>query len=222
MKTLFKVMLSLAAIFASTFLVGRALGILTEENVRSWLEAASNLSATTVFLVVVALLFIDLFVAVPTLTIVILAGYFLGFETGLIAALVGSALAAFGGYWICKRWGEAALAKVVRDPNQRHEMREAFSAHGPGMILLARAAPILPEVTSCMAGVNRMALSRFCLFWTVGTLPYMAIAAYAGSVSTINDPMPAIYAAFGLYAFMWTGWFFYRRFHIAGKARIKF
>ena len=38
-----------------------------------------------------------LFVAVPTLTIAILGGYFLGFEIGLLAAMVGSALAAFGG-----------------------------------------------------------------------------------------------------------------------------
>ncbi|MDZ3832417.1 MAG: VTT domain-containing protein [Sphingopyxis sp.] len=222
MKPLLKAMFTLAAIFASTFILGRALGILTEENVRSWLEAASNLSVTTAFLVVVMLLFIDLFVAVPTLTIVILAGYFLGFGTGFTAAMVGSASAAFGGYAICRRWGEAALAKVVRDPAQRQDMREAFAAHGPGMILLARAAPILPEVTACMSGVNRMALSRFCRYWTIGALPYMAIAAYAGSVSTIDDPMPAIYAALGLYALMWTGWFFYRRFRMASKPPIKF
>jgi uncharacterized membrane protein YdjX (TVP38/TMEM64 family) len=212
MKTLLKVMLTLAAIFASTFILGRVLGILTEENVRTWLEMASTLSAATVIAVVVGLLFIDLFVAVPTLTIVILGGYFLGFELGLIAALLGSALAAFGGYAICRNWGESALAKIVRDPDQRSDMREAFQSHGPGMILLARAAPILPEVTACMAGVTRMRLPRFALFWSIGTLPYMGIAAYAGSVSTLDDPMPAIYAALGLYAVMWTGWFVYRRY----------
>ncbi|MEM7665169.1 MAG: VTT domain-containing protein [Pseudomonadota bacterium] len=220
MKTLLKVMLTLGAIFASTFILGRVLGILTEENVRSWLEMASTLSAATVILVVVTLLFIDLFIAVPTLTIVVLAGYFLGFETGLIAAMVGSALAAFGGYGICRQWGERALAKIIRDPDQRRDMRDAFSAHGPGMILLARAAPILPEVTACMAGINRMPVSRFALYWSAGTLPYMIIAAYAGSVSTIDDPMPAIYAALGLYAVMWTGWFIYRRFWMGGKRSI--
>ena len=217
MKTLLKVMLTLAAIFASTFILGRVLGILTEENVRSWLEMASTLSVATVVLVVVGLLFIDLFVAVPTLTIVILAGYFLGFEVGLLAAMTGSALAAFGGYAICRKWGENALARVIRDPVQRREMRDAFSAHGPGMILLARAAPILPEVTACMAGINRMPLPRFALFWSIGTLPYMAIAAYAGSVSTLDNPMPAIYTALGLYAVMWTGWFVYRRVWMSGE-----
>ena len=84
------------------------------------------------------------------------------------------------------------------------------------MILLARAAPILPEVTACMAGMTRMKLTRFTLFWTIGTLPYMGIAAYAGSVSTLEDPMPTIYAALGLYGVMWVGWFVYRKFWIGG------
>ncbi|WP_298302600.1 TVP38/TMEM64 family protein [uncultured Erythrobacter sp.] len=220
MKTLLKIMLTLAAIFASTFILGRMLGILTEDNVRNWLEMASTLSVATVAMVVIALLFIDLFVAVPTLTIVILAGYFLGFETGLLAAMIGSALAAFGGYAICRKWGEGALSKVIRDPVQRNEMREAFSSHGPGMILLARAAPILPEVTACMAGLTRMSLRRFAMFWSVGTLPYMGTAAYAGSVSTLDDPRPAIFAALGLYAVMWAGWFIYRRYWMGAGPKL--
>ena len=220
MKTLLKVMLTLAAIFASTFILGRVLGILTEENVRTWLEFASTLSAATVIAVVIGLLFVDLFVAVPTLTIVILGGYFLGFEMGLLAAMIGSALAAFGGYAICRKWGESALGKVIRDADQRSEMRTAFMAHGPGMILLARAAPILPEVTACMAGITRMSLARFALFWCIGTLPYMGIAAYAGSVSTLDDPKPAIYAALGLYAVMWTGWFVYRRYWMSADTNM--
>ncbi|MDJ0977324.1 MAG: VTT domain-containing protein [Erythrobacter sp.] len=211
MKTLLKVMLTIALVFASTFVLGRILGILTEDNVRIWLETASTLSAWTVMAVVIALLFIDLFVAVPTLTIVILGGYFLGFELGFLAAMAGSALAAFVGYAICLKWGEAALARVIRDEVQRREMRIAFTAHGPGMILLARAAPILPEVTACMAGMTRMPFARFALFWALGTTPYMGIAAYAGSVSSLNNPMPAIYAALGLYGAMWLGWFVYRR-----------
>lgn len=214
MKTLLKVMLTLTLIFASTFVLGRALGILTEDNVQQWLEAASLASATIVFAVVVSLLFIDLFVAVPTLTIVILGGFFLGFELGLAAAMTGSALAAFTGYAICRKWGEAGLAKVIKADEKRAEMRQSFEAHGPGMIMLARAAPILPEVTACMAGMTRMPLARFALFWIIGTLPYMTIAAFSGSVSTLDDPKPAIYAALFLYGVMWLGWLVYRRFRM--------
>lgn len=215
MRPLLKAMLVLGALFASTFVLGRALGILTEDNVREWLEQASTLSASTVAALVVTLLFIDLFVAVPTLTIVLLGAFFIGFEAGFAAAMAGSALAAFGGYAICRTWGEGALAYVVPEETKRSEMRSAFLVHGPGMILLARAAPILPEVTACMAGLTRMPLPRFALLWSVATLPYMGIAAYAGSISTLENPMPAIFAALGLYAIMWTGWLVYRRFWMA-------
>lgn len=211
MKTLIKVMLIIAVVFGSTFIIGRALGILTEDNIRSVLEQASALSPATVFAIVVALLFIDLIVAVPTLTVVILGSYFMGFELGMLAAMTGSVLAAGIGYAISYLWGDKVLVKLVRNERERAEMREAFKTHGPGMILLARAAPMLPEITACMAGVTRMPLLRFFLFWSMGTLPYAAIASYAGSVSTLDNPMPAIYAALSLYAVMWTGWYIYRR-----------
>ena len=71
-----------------------------------------------------------------------------------------------------------------------------------------------------MAGVTRMNLARFVLFWSVGTLPYMGIAAYAGSVSSVDNPMPAIYAALGLYAVMWMGWFVYSRYWMRGDKPI--
>ena len=121
---------------------------------------------------------------------------------------------------ICRKWGESALAKIVPDQDERVSMHEAFQSHGPGMILLARAAPILPEVTACMAGITRMSLPRFALFWSIGTLPYMGIAAFAGSLSTLDNPLPAIYAALGLYAVMWAGWFVYRRYWMRGVPSI--
>lgn len=66
MRSLVKVMLILAAIFASTFVIGRVLGILTEDNVRMWLTQASETSPVWIAAIVIGLLFIDLLVAVPT------------------------------------------------------------------------------------------------------------------------------------------------------------
>ena len=86
MKPLVKVMLILGSIFALTFIVGRLLGILTVENVRQWLELAAGIDPFWLAGTVVFLLFLDLFVAVPTLSITILAGFFLGFPAGAAAA----------------------------------------------------------------------------------------------------------------------------------------
>lgn len=85
---------------------------------------------------VIILLCVDLFVAVPTLTITLLSGFFLGFPAGAMAAFTGMSLAAFGGYVICRLWGEGPVAFLVRDEAERLEMKEAFQRNGPVMILI--------------------------------------------------------------------------------------
>lgn len=211
MKPLIKVMLILGTIFALTFVVGRVLGILTVENVQKTLELAQEVDPWWVAATAIFLLFIDLFVAVPTLTITILAGFFLGFPGGALAAFSGMSLAAFSGYTISRIWGDRAISLVVRDPSDRRELAETFQANGPVMIMLSRAAPIIPEVTACMAGATKMPILRYTVFFVISTLPYVLTAAYAGSISSPDSPMPAIYAALGLYAVLWIGWYLFRR-----------
>ena len=211
MRPLIKTMLILGSIFALTFVIGRILGILTVENVRYWLELAGQVDPLWVAGTVIALLLLDLFVAVPTLTITILAGFFLGFMPGALAAGVGMTTAALTGYGISRIWGDRAIALVLRNPDDRRQMAETFNQSGPVMIMLSRAAPIVPEVTACMAGATGMPLWRYLFFFACSTVPYVLIAAYAGSISSPESPQPAILAAVGLYAFLWLGWYFFRR-----------
>ena len=86
-----------------------------------------------------------------------------------------------------------------------------FQAHGAVVILLSRATPILPEVSACMAGITHMPFTRFLLFWLLSTVPYAIIATYAGSISTFENPTPAILAALGLTLVLWLAWFIFRR-----------
>lgn len=204
-------MLILGSVFALTFILGRIFGILTVENVKHWLELAANVDPFWLAGTIILLLFLDLFVAVPTLTITILAGYFLGFAAGATTAIIGMSLAAFSGYAISRIWGERAIAFLVRDEKDRQDMATVFDKNGPMMIVLSRAAPIVPEVTACMAGATKMGFIRYVGFFTLSTLPYALIASYAGSISSPESPQPAIYAALGLYAALWIGWYFFRR-----------
>ena len=57
MKPLIKVMLIVGAAFATTFVLGRLLGILTVENVRHWLELAQTVNPLWVAATVIFLLF---------------------------------------------------------------------------------------------------------------------------------------------------------------------
>ena len=82
MKPLIRIIVVLAVIFASTFAIIRLSGVLTEGDIKAWLEAATNINPWYVASAVVLILAIDIFIAVPTLTTCILSGYFLGFLWG--------------------------------------------------------------------------------------------------------------------------------------------
>lgn len=211
MKPLIKVMLIVGAAFATTFVLGRLLGILTVENVRHWLELAQTVNPLWVAATVIFLLFIDIFVAVPTLALSIMAGFFLGFPFGFLSALTGVSLAAFTGFALSRKWGNQVVVRLVKDEEQRLEMADAFARNGPTMIVLSRAAPMVPELTSCLAGATGMNFFRYVVFFLIGTVPYVGIATYAGSISSPDSPKPAIFAVLFLYGVLWIGWYLFRR-----------
>jgi uncharacterized membrane protein YdjX (TVP38/TMEM64 family) len=210
MKALLKIIIVLALLFASTFLIANLTGALTIEQVKNWLEIANQLSPVYVATAVVLLLFCDLFIAVPTLTISILAGFFLGFPLGSISAITGMTLAGGTGYALSHKYGEVLFKFLIKDPARRSEAVSTFKRYGFAMILMSRAVPIFPEVSACLAGITKMQLPRFLAAWSLSSVPYAVIASYAGSISSIDNPMPAIYTAILLSGTLWIGWFFFR------------
>ncbi|VAW93330.1 hypothetical protein MNBD_GAMMA20-1880 [hydrothermal vent metagenome] len=211
MRQLITLAMTLAAIFASTFILIKATGILTVEDIESLLTTASQINPLYVVAVVIALLFADLLIAIPTLTITILSGYFLGFLLGGISAMSGMLLAGLVGYMICWFYGPGLLMKIYKNPEKLREMERVFSLHGSMVLIICRALPILPEVSCCLAGANRMPFWRFLLYYSIGTIPYAFIAAYAGSQSSLNDPTPAIFTAIAISLFLWLAWYLFLR-----------
>ena len=211
MKPLLKIMGLLALVFASTFLILNASGVITVEKIEGWLLAAKSANPLFVGAIVAGLLFADLLIAVPTMATLLLAGYFIGAVNGAIAGAIGLLAAGIAGYWISRFYGDALVVHIVKDAAERDKAAETFRQHGPIVILLARAMPILPEVSACMAGLTRMPFAKFLGLWLINVLPYCALAAYAGSVSTLDDPKPAILTAIGVSAFFWSGWAIFNR-----------
>lgn len=211
MKQLLIVACVLAAIFASTFLILNKTGILTVENIEVALNAASSVNPMYVAAIVVFLLFSDIFIAIPTLTISILAGYFLGFYAGGASAFSGMFLAGVTGYFICWKFGPGLLLKIYKDQGKLNEMRRVFSEHGSVVLMMCRAAPILPEVSCCLAGATKMPVQKFLLFYVIATAPYAFIAAYAGSQSSLADPKPAILTAIAMSLVLWVSWALFLR-----------
>ena len=116
------------------------------------------------------------------------------------------------GYWLSRYFGDRILRTLLRSQQEREDAITSFERNGFLMILLSRAVPILPEVNACLAGITRMSFPRFLLAWTLSTVPYTAVAAYFGSISSLSNPMPAILGAIGISGTLWVAWFvFYRR-----------
>jgi len=211
MKPLFKIILVLAFCFASTFVIANATGLLTVEKIETWLEVAKTLSPIYVAGIIIVLLFADLFIAVPTLTVIILAGFFLGHGVGAVSAIMGLMLVGICGYILSYIYGEKIINFLVKKKEQQEEAKATFIEHGFAMILLSRAMPILPEVSACLAGMTRMRFVTFMAAWSLSTIPYALIATYAGSISTLENPKPAIFTAIGLSGLFWLGWYIFNR-----------
>jgi len=211
MKPLLKVIFVLALVFAATFLIIRFSGVLTEEDIKAWLETATTINPMYVVSVVVLLLAVDIFIAVPTLTICILSGYFLGFPLGGLSASIGLMIAGAIGYWMSRAFGEKILKVIISSKTKREEAKATFNQYGLAMILLSRSSPIFSEVCACMAGMTKMKFAKFYLAWSINSIPYALIAAYSGSISSFENPKPAIYTIIGLYAALWLAWFIFRK-----------
>ena len=211
MKPLIKIMLSLGLVFATTFLLLNATGVVTVAKIETWLTLARDADPLWVAPVIALLLFVDLIISVPTLATITLSGYFLGPVIGALAGIVGLLMAGLGGYVISHRYGDLLLKLVVKDETKRSEAITTFQEHGAVVILLSRASPILPEVSACMAGMTGMPLGKFLALWLASSVPYALIAAYAGSISSVDNPKPAIFAAIGLMSFLWLSWLIVRR-----------
>jgi len=207
MKDLIKIMLTLALIFASTFILIKATGLLTLDDIKQSLEQAQQIHPGYLALAVIGLLFVDLFIAIPTMTVAIMAGFFLGWPLGAAAAITGFSLAGVIGYAISRRYGWRLLNRIYKDKNKLDEMHQTFSAYGPAMLIICRAMPILPEVSCCMAGATRMSFRKFLTMYGLGTIPYALIITYVGSISSLENPKPVILAAIGTSLTLWIAWY---------------
>ena len=213
MKLLIKSVLILVAIFTTTLLIIKFSGVLTIEDIK---EIFANLKSQPSYILgalIVLFLFIDLFIAVPTMTIIILAGYFIGFELAVLYTFIGLLSASLTGYFLSLKYGNKILDKLSSNEEQKLEMTDLFNKHGVLVIVLSRAVPMLPEISSCLAGTCKMSLKRFLFAWSLGTIPYLSVIAYAGSISNLENPMPAIYAAIGITLLFWIIWMVFMKYN---------
>ncbi|GAU86468.1 TVP38/TMEM64 family protein [Bosea sp. BIWAKO-01] len=211
MKGLLKVALALALAFASTALIVKATGLVSERSALAFIEAAKEINPLYLGVGVVLLLAIDLLIAVPTMTTILIAGYAMGPLLGGASAATGLMLLGLGGYGMGRRFGRPILARLFKDGEKLAEIERAFAKNDLLTLFACQALPILPELSCTIAGITRMRFRRFLFGYSVGVIPFAFIVAWAGSKSTLSNPAPAIYAAITVSVGLLLAWTLIRR-----------
>lgn len=102
------------------------------------------------------------------------------------AALAGGLLGAWFAYEVGRSEGRAFLRRWGgRFGIHEREIARAerlFERHGESMVLLSRMLPILRAYISYPAGAARMDRPRFLVFTVVGSLPFVVLLVYLGTV----------------------------------------
>lgn len=195
MKDLLKIAVVLALAFASTFFLVQWSGLIPEEGVVAWLEGLRAIDPWLLVAGVILLLVLDLLVAIPTMTTILLAGWLLGPVAGGLAASAG--LMAMGGaaYGMGRRLGRPVLARMLKDPDRLAGIEAAFARQDMLVLVVCQALPILPELSATLAGIAQMPLRRFLAGYAAGVVPFAFIVAAGGAASTPDDLRPAILTA---------------------------
>jgi uncharacterized membrane protein YdjX (TVP38/TMEM64 family) len=211
MKDLLKVAVIMALLFASTFVLMQSTGLVTEAGVRNFLNRAYDIHPAWMAVIVIGLLMLDLLIAIPTMTTILLAGYFMGPLLGGLASAAGLMLLGTNGYGMGWRFGRHILLRLFKDDVRLKGIEIAFARNDLLVLFVCQALPILPELSCTLAGISRMRFIRFLFGYAVGVVPFAFIVAYAGSISTLREPGPAIYTAIGVSVTLLLVWTFVRR-----------
>lgn len=198
MRDLLIVAATLAVVFASTFAAVHWSGLIPEAGVVDWLEGLRRVDPWLLAAGVIALLMLDLLVAIPTMTTILLAGWLLGPLAGGLAASAG--LLAMGGlaYGLGRRLGRPLLRRLLTDEARLAGIEAAFARQDMLVLLVCQAVPILPEVSASLSGIARMPPLRFFLGYAGGVVPFAFIVAAGGAASRPDDLRPAILTAIGV------------------------
>ncbi len=197
MKPLALLGLGLLVLVALISLFGQTLGI-TEARVVALIDQLKAMDAVWLAGGIVALMIADLFIGVPTITAILIAGHVLGAVAGGAAAALGLMLMGLAGYGLGRSGGRAMLRRIGRDGSDLAEIESSFARNDRLTLFVCQALPMLPEVASVLAGIARMPFLRFLMSYAVGTIPFAFIIALAGATSSVADPAPAIAAWLGV------------------------
>ncbi len=186
-------------------------GVVTFSKIETLLEQANSISPYLIASIIIALLIADLFISVPTLSLGVLAGFFLGPFFGAITLFTGLMITGVSGYTLTRLLGFRVLNFLMPKAKDQKSIQMQFHNYGFVMILLSRALPMLPETTACLAGMTKMPISKFLVAWAVCHGIYSIFVSYIGSISSVENPYPTIISILILYVVLGLSWLVFQQ-----------
>jgi membrane protein DedA with SNARE-associated domain len=135
----------------------------------------------------------NVFPPIPSEVIMPLAGYLVStgdfnFVGIVLAGTLGSVLGAIVLYYVGAWVGEPIMRSFVRrygrfftiSENDFDRALKFFDKYGEVVIFFGRLIPVIRSIISIPAGMDRMPMSRFLFFTTLGTAIWSGLLGYAG------------------------------------------
>ncbi|MCK5834238.1 MAG: VTT domain-containing protein, partial [Lentisphaeria bacterium] len=116
-------------------------------------------------------------------------------------SFTGSFLAGLIGYFVAYFFRERGAHRLVTETDLEN-FKQLFDRWGSVTIMVCRALPVLPEVTTVMAGLAGMPLKKFIPALFVGSLSTAVVFTSLGLLGK-DDSMVGLVASVLLPAFIW-------------------
>jgi uncharacterized membrane protein YdjX (TVP38/TMEM64 family) len=170
----------LAGIFVALFAIlgERFDALIDPSHAIPWFESIRPYA----WLVAIGLLVSDLVLPVPATGVMAVLGAVYGTVPGAAIGATGFMLAGLTGYGLARVAGRRGARWLASD-EEMDRFRSFFDRWGGYAVILSRLAPVLPEVTTVLAGLARMHFGRFLAALALGSVPMALLFAWIGQAS---------------------------------------
>ncbi|OHB76392.1 MAG: hypothetical protein A2Z34_08595 [Planctomycetes bacterium RBG_16_59_8] len=199
MVKILAVVVGLGGLFALSFAIWgeRLEGLFSPSACVRWFAASRDWA----WAVAIALLISDLLLPIPATGVMAALGIVYGPVLGGAIGACGSVASALAGYGLARLAGPR-IARLIADERERERFQGFFDRWGGVAVIVSRPLPILPEVTSILAGLASMNFGRFLVALLLGTVPSAFLFASLGAVSA-EAPLEGIVIATILPLLIW-------------------
>ena len=163
------------------------LGESFEGRVSGWVEQDWSTGAR--FGAIVAVLGIDIFLPIPSSAVSTYAGGSLGVVLGAVASWIGMTLGAVVGFALARLLGRPFAVRFA-SKQELQQMEAMTQRHGPLVLVMTRALPILAESCVLLMGATRLEWRRFLPAVLGCNLVLSVLYATIGGLASQVDSLP--------------------------------